>query len=445
MNTKMTQHKKKSPKLLFVTRVFPIENSTGARSYVLDILKYLKGKGFEIEIATVDSYIGGRSPVFIIPNSILKLAEVSFNHHFRIGRILLRKRTIVDFILIPIGFAYYLLPESKREKIFNLIDRAANNIHSVLKRKFVTKKPIHRVKDDLANPEEIEMVKRRIGVIKPDVVIANYAWLTGVFDAFSNNPSILKMVLTHDVIHQRVEMANRMNITWTTSKWTREKEAALLAKADVVLSIQKDEANEFKKMRLIKEVIYAPISSIPKKPNNTQVPGRCLFVGSKGASNIQGLQWFLSEVWPIVLSEVPYGYLHVCGTVCNKITGEYPNTRFLGRIDNLASEYGAAEVCLLPLHFGSGLKIKLVEALSYGRACVSTAIGIQGMPELLNRAVIVANSSDRFASSVNAILSDSAIRRKMERESHRFIRERLSPEIVYQPIINRIGEHLVQS
>jgi len=442
MNVQNVPISAKSSKILFVTRVFPIENSTGARSYVLDILKFLKGKEFEIEIAMVDSFIGGRSPVFIIPDSVLQLAQVSFKDHIRLGRILFRRKSIIDFMIIPIGLVYYLLPESKRNKIVNLVDKAAKIISSLLKRQLVAITPIHPVKDELADSEEIEMVKRRIEVFKPDVVIANYAWLTGILDSVSNNPSILKIVLTHDVIHQRAAIAKKRNFTWSTSDWTFEKESALLRKADVVIAIQKEDAEVFKNMNFNKEVICAPISAVPKKAKSNQVPGRCLFVGSKGATNVQGLQWFLNEVWPTVLYGAPSSQLHVCGTVCNEISEKFPYTRFLGRIDRLDKEYAAAEVCLIPLHFGSGLKIKLIEALSHSRACVSTTIGIQGMIELKNKAVIVADSSDHFASSVNAILADSVKRQKMEQEAYRFILEKLSPKIVYQPIVDRIYEHL---
>ena len=331
MNVQNVPISAKSSKILFVTRVFPIENSTGARSYVLDILKFLKGKEFEIEIAMVDSFIGGRSPVFIIPDSVLQLAQVSLKDHFRVGRILFRKKSIFDLIIAPIGLLYYLLPESKRIKTVKFIDKSIKKLSSLLKRQLVAIAPIHSVKDEVADSEEIEMVKRRVDAFKPDVVIANYAWLTEIFDNVSNNPSLLKIVLTHDVIHQRAAIAEKENIAWSNSEWTPYKEAALLRKADVVIAIQKEDAEVFKNMNFIKEVICAPISAVPKKPKSIQVPGRCLFVGSKGATNVQGLQWFLNEVWPSVLHGAPSSQLHVCGTVCNEISDKFPNTRFLGR------------------------------------------------------------------------------------------------------------------
>jgi glycosyltransferase involved in cell wall biosynthesis len=195
-------------------------------------------------------------------------------------------------------------------------------------------------------------------------------------------------------------------------------------------------------MDQIREVVCAPISAHPKSPMGAQVPGRCLFVGSKGEGNVHGLLWFLKEVWPKVLSGNPSSQLHVCGTVCDKIETSFPNTQFLGRVDSLDLEYAAAEVCLIPLHFGSGLKIKLIEALGYGRACVSTTIGIQGMAELKNTAVMVADTGERFATSIHHILSDSVRRRQMEAFAHQFATEKLSPEMTYQTLLNRIDAHL---
>ena len=52
-------------KILLVTRVIPVENSTGARAYLIDFLSYLKTFGFEIEMALLDSSPGGKSPVFM--------------------------------------------------------------------------------------------------------------------------------------------------------------------------------------------------------------------------------------------------------------------------------------------------------------------------------------------------------------------------------------------
>ena len=173
-----------------------------------------------------------------------------------------------------------------------------------------------------------------------------------------------------------------------------------------------------------------------------QIPGRCLFVGSDIEHNVHGLRWFLTHVWPHITSGMPSAALHVCGTVCAKIDQIVPNVQCLGRVDQLAAEYAAAQVCLIPLIVGSGLKIKLVEALSHGRACVATSVGVQGVPELTDQAVLVADTPHDFARAVLLVLTEAAKRRALEAEARRYVIETLSPEKVYQPLVERIHQHL---
>jgi hypothetical protein len=171
------------------------------------------------------------------------------------------------------------------------------------------------------------------------------------------------------------------------------KGARQLKWADVVLSIHEEDARILRQMVPQSEVLCAPMPATYHSHEPTeQVPGRCLFVGSDINHNVHGMTWFLNEVWPLVLQEMPGCVLHVCGTVCRAISKNYSNVHLLGRVDELDTEYAAAQVCLIPLIVGSGLKIKLVEALSHGRACVSTSVGVQGVQELTGKAVLVADT-----------------------------------------------------
>jgi glycosyltransferase involved in cell wall biosynthesis len=176
--------------------------------------------------------------------------------------------------------------------------------------------------------------------------------------------------------------------------------------------------------------------------NAEQIPGRCLFVGSDINHNVSGLRWFLENVWPEVLRHTPDSMLHVCGTVCSTINEDHPNVRLLGRVDDLTQEYAAAELCIIPLIVGSGLKIKLVEALSHGRACVSTSIGVQGVPELADQVVLVTDTPKDFAKAVFTVFSNPEKRKAMEHQARTYIIEHLLPEKAYQPFVDRIYRHI---
>jgi len=429
-------------KILLVTRVIPVENSTGARAYLIDFLSYLKTFGFEIELALLDSSPGGKSPVFMTSSKILNLCKISLKNNYRLGRFLFRFESFLDLFAMPFGLLYYLLPNSKRDIYRNLCYSTLGITSSFFSNHHTIVKEKPQIKDKLASPSEKAFVRTCVENFRPQIIIINYAWLSGVLDVLPMKKTILKILLTHDIIHKRVKSAENFYAHWDYSTWDSKKESSLLQKADILLAIHEDDAKVLKSMAPMTEVICMPISAELHTQSFEQIPGRCLFVGSKGETNVHGLKWFLTHVWPSILNSVPHCSLHVCGTVCSKIRGSFPNVTLMGRIDDLGPEYSAAEVCLVPLHFGSGLKIKLIEALSYGRACVSTSIGLQGLNDIKDKIVLMADTTEDFASAVIMVLTNKAFRNYMAHEAEKFVREKFSPKAVYQPFVDRIYDHL---
>jgi hypothetical protein len=293
-----------------------------------------------------------------------------------------------------------------------------------------------------ATPEEVAFASSQFVKFKPDVVIANYAFLGNVLDSPSLDETVLKVILTHDVRHQRVADYKKLSVAFFQVESSRETEVLELCKAQVLLAIQEEDAKVFQEIVPQCEVIHMPMSAVCHSHMVKQVPGRCLFVGSYTDHNIHGLQWFLKDVWPIILHSAPHCSLHVCGTVCNGIEQTFPNVRLLGTVADLKPEYGAAQVCLVPLLMGSGLKIKLVEALSHGRACVSTSVGVQGLREIVGTAVFVGDTAEDFGAAIHTLLNNSEKRQWMEKQAHKYVTEKLSPKAVYQPFIDRIEQHL---
>jgi glycosyltransferase involved in cell wall biosynthesis len=175
------------------------------------------------------------------------------------------------------------------------------------------------------------------------------------------------------------------------------------------------------------------------------VKGRCLFIGSQAKHNIDGLRWFLDEIWHKILEDFPSTELHVCGSVCDWFQNYCPKNVYLkGILPDLSIEYSQAQVCIIPSLFGSGLKIKLVEALSYGKACVSTSIGLQGLMELADEVILLSDNSDDFYLSVRELLLNDQKREQMESLAKDYITNKLSPDVVYAPLIDRFYQYVTK-
>lgn len=377
-----------------------------------------------------------------MPAVLKDLCDLSFRNHIMLNRMVFRLKSLQDLVAIPLGIAYHLIPEKRRQKFANMCSSLATRISIRTGKSIAGIEHVPYFKNYPASSSECQFVRDRIDSFKPDVIIANYAWLAEVYDSMDYNDDSLKIILAHDVIHERFANAEKQGIPWGDYSWTREKEKSLLSKADLILTIQKEDCSTIQQLLPTTKVLSMPMAAQPKKHYSPQIRGRCLFVGAKGYANGYSLQWFLDNVWPRVMNLAPHSHLHICGTVCDEIAGDYDCVKFLGRIESLASEYANAEVCLAPLRFGTGLKIKIIEALSYGRACVATDSGLQGLTDLVGKAILRANSAEEFAEAVVTVLNNEPYRRKLEWEAKRYIKESLSPEKVYQPVVDLIYKHL---
>ncbi|MCX7592253.1 MAG: glycosyltransferase family 4 protein [Fischerella sp.] len=425
-------------KIQFVSRDIPVENCIGNATYILDFLRYLRQAGCEIEYVLLNSSPHGRIPWYIIPPALAKLANVSAKNNLRIGHLLLRVNPLSD-LLIELGRSLYdRLPKNLK-----------NIYRSIRNKRKIT--PLYKTYviptqawDALATPEEVNFASSRFVRFKPDVAIANYAFLGSILDSPALEETVLKVILTHDVRHQRFAHFQKLGLTCSESDWSWEQEATQLSKAQVLLAIQEEDAKLLKHMAPQSEVISMPKAAIVHYSKVKQVPGRCLFVGSGVDHNYYGLKWFLENVWLKVTQLIDGCSLHVCGTVCDFIQETFPNVRLLGRVDDLEPEYGAAEVCLVPLLAGSGLKIKLVEAMSHGRACVSTSVGVQGLHEVVGNAVFVADTPEDFAAAIHTVLTKKEKRQWMEEQAHRYAIAKLSPQAAYQPFVDSIHQYLQQ-
>ena len=269
-------------------------------------------------------------------------------------------------------------------------------------------------------------------------MVANYPFLSNIF-AHIADKSICTVIITHDVMMQRFESFKKAGLCFDGTAEMVEREHIDLQRAEVLLAIQQEDAALLREMVPSADVILMPISASIKRSAVQQVAGRCLFVGSSTDHNVTGLNWFFSEVWEKVLAGWPQCQLHVCGNIAGNYNGlSYPNVTFRGIVDDIDAEYGEAEVCVAPILAGSGLKIKVVEAMAHRRAMVTTAIGVQGISQANNTAIFVADSPDDFARSIAVLLADSARRTAMEAQAEQYVVAHFSPSSCYQPFVDRI-------
>lgn len=141
----------------------------------------------------------------------------------------------------------------------------------------------------------------------------------------------------------------------------------------------------------------------PQKPNTI-----FHFASMDWLPNIEAVDWLMNKVWPRVIEQHPLASLILAGRGMPERFKELNSTNIqvLEHIQSSEQFYNAYDIMLVPLWSGSGLRIKLVEGLAYGKAIITTSIGAEGIPYEKNRDLIIADTESEFAKAICTLLAN---------------------------------------
>ncbi|MGH9091729.1 MAG: glycosyltransferase [Acidimicrobiales bacterium] len=257
---------------------------------------------------------------------------------------------------------------------------------------------------------------KRLKELQPDVVIFG-----SEFMIVETPPRSTRMVLAHDVVSARCRamgLAGYVARPKVSEAWERHR----LSSIDAIVAIQWDDAATFRRLVPQAEVLVAPPSfRRATRPEAVAPTRRCLLVGSGTLHNVDGARWFLEEVWGAIRQAVADCRLDVVGSVGSQLTGgPAPGAHIAGEVADLRPSYEAAQIVVAPLRYGSGLNVKVAEALAHGRPVVTSPAGAQGLAGLAGCPIVVAATAEEFAGAVIRLLRDREACDELARESWEF-------------------------
>jgi succinoglycan biosynthesis protein ExoO len=125
----------------------------------------------------------------------------------------------------------------------------------------------------------------------------------------------------------------------------------------------------------------------------------------------------------------------VAGSVASNFPKFIAGVHFLGIVADLNPLYEQVGVVISPLTVGSGLKIKLIEALGQGKAIVATSVSTEGCDDEIAQATLQRDTAQEFADAVVELLSDDALRSTKAAQALDVARRLYSPEVSYRELL----------
>ena len=197
-------------------------------------------------------------------------------------------------------------------------------------------------------------------------------------------------------------------IVWRLKKQTK----STIKQSLVTFLPNKEEAHEYGS-------IYLPnISTIQKNKFEKEPRSHSiLFVGSLAwAPNHNGLDYFIDRFWDDIIEKVPDAKLIIAGKglpeTYMKKWSPHKNIQYLGFVEDIDEFYSKGNIVICPIYAGAGTNIKVIEAMSIGKACVLSLSSTRGYEDILKHSqnVLIDQDNASFSKHVVELLKNDQLR-----------------------------------
>lgn len=212
--------------------------------------------------------------------------------------------------------------------------------------------------------------------------------------------------------------------------------------SDAIVTITDEDKKNIQKLVPSKE-IYTCLTGVNLEqytvnPNIKYPRTLFHFASMDWMPNIEAVDWLLNEVWSLVVKQQASAKLILAGRGMPERFKRLsnPNVLIVEEVKSSEEFYKNHDIMLVPLWSGSGLRIKLVEGLAYGKAIITTSIGAEGIPYTNNQHVIIADTAQEFADAILFLLDNDNKKQAMQNQARLLAEQHFN--------YKKIGKNLIE-
>ena len=216
------------------------------------------------------------------------------------------------------------------------------------------------------------------------------AWYVDVVKKYSNAPVIMRSHNVESVIWKRLAAGEKNPVKKLYLKYLAngiEKfEKTYLNKFDGIAAITEEDKNRMFDLGCKVPIEFIPagveLSRFVADPAIEAKPATLFVISSLNwLPNLEGIEWFLENVWKRVAKTLPELELHIAGKSPPEhlLKLHLPNVFVHGFVPSAAEFMQQYDLMLVPLLSGGGMRIKIIEGMALGKCIVTTKVGAEGI------------------------------------------------------------------
>ena len=167
-------------------------------------------------------------------------------------------------------------------------------------------------------------------------------------------------------------------------------------------------------------------------------PAICYSGSMAGAANNEAALWLLDRVMPLLWGKHPELKVYLVGYGPSEelLTRQSARVIVTGKVNKVTSYLEKIDVVVVPLHFESGTRYKILEAWASGCAVVSTSLGAEGLNYVHGKHILIADTPEHFAQEVDKVLLHDELRKSLAHNGLELVKSDYSIETSKKEILN---------
>lgn len=305
------------------------------------------------------------------------------------------------------------------------------------------------------NTEMADLIEDTLRSDTYDVIVASEVYAPALVSLLASGiqgvPKILdalEVALAKDAYESQTRLYSKLRngLTWLKlRRFTKD----VLRKSDACTVPSKEEKEN---LQVLARKKY-PVEIIPHSLDLDQyqayyeapVPNTLVFTGSFSYyPNIDAVQYFTSEIFPIIRKHEPAAHLKIIGNLHGMEPRQFPgheSMTFTGLLTDVRPDVANSWVSIVPLRMGAGTRLKIVEAMALGTPVVSTTKGAEGLEATHGENILIADTPAEFSQAVLDVLCAPRLRQKLSAGGRALIADKYDSEVMgakFSALIERV-------
>ena len=212
--------------------------------------------------------------------------------------------------------------------------------------------------------------------------------------------------------------------------------------ADLLIPVSQTDLDIFKQKGCHLPSIAIPTGyvydALPAIDSDMEENAVAFIGGMDWMPNREGVEWFLDKVWVKVLTQLPHAKFYLAGrNFPDEIrTLQMKGLVIVGEVEDAKAFISSKAISIVPLFAGSGMRVKIVEAMALGRAVISTSIGAESLAYTHGKDILIADDAQTFADEVVRVLSNKTLRLSLGNFAQQLVEEVYDNRKISQRILD---------